>query len=373
MTAALLGALLTAIPVFIAWASDPKSSAPGNDAFGVSLDLWALAHRAHVTSLGTRVVATPLLLTAAYVLLTRYAALAAFPKERLATRDLRVVLAGFVGGYVVGAQLVGVLSSIGPARTSWWSLILGPAAVAALGAMTVYLTMRERSPEVAATDERLRNIAPLVLRRAVVPSLRTLRWWVVSGLLLWVALIAWHGSRVWTIHDQLHPGLTGTILLVLGQLLFLPNLAIYGGSWLAGGEVTVGAAHFGHGTMTPGTVPIIPVLGALPDTTGPSWTWVSALTIVLLGAYLGVQAARATAKLSSLRIKSLVTAASVVLTTVGAGLLMWASSLSVSTGLLGFAGTNLLAWPLFALELTLGAALAVPVWHWWQNHRPPKR
>lgn len=367
--AAFLGALLTCIPVFVAWAMDPKSSTPGNDAFGVALDLWALAHRAHVTVAGTHVVATPLVLTFGYGLLARGAALRAFPNERLATRDLQLILWGFLGGYLVGAQLIGVLSSIGPARTSWWTLILGPAAVALVAAGTVYLTMRGHSPEVARLDARVRDMAPLVMQRALGPAMRALRWWLLSGFVLTFLLAVWHGSRVLTITQQLDAGVLGNIMLVLAQLLFIVNASVFGGAWLSGGDVMIGSATFGHGSLTTGTLPIVPIFGALPDTPGGSWTWASVLVPLALGAWLGVAAARTTSKLSSLRIKVVVAAAASVIVTLAAGLLMWLSTVSVSTGLLAHAGPSAISLLWLALELVSMSTLAAAVWHWRANHQ----
>ena len=367
--AALLGALLTAVPAFVAWALDARSSSPSNDTFGVAMDIWALSHRGHVHTGDVTVVATPLLLTLFFGFLARWGALAAFPKERLASPDLQLILAGFVGGYVVGAQVIGLLAALGPAQVSWYSLLLGPVLVGGLAAASAHWKMRGFSPEVAQTHEHARSLAPLVMRRAMQPALRALRWWLLGGLIIVVLLAAWHGGRIVTITQQLDAGIGGNILLALGQLLFLGNASVYAASWASGADVHVGAATFGHGHMDAGTLPIVPIFGVLPDTITGAWTWVSLLLPIGVGIWLGVDAARSTARLSSLRIKVLVAAAAAALASVLGAALMWLSSMSVSTGLLPSAGPAVLAALLLALEFIVPAAISAACWHWWVNHR----
>lgn len=366
---ALLGAFLVAIPVFLAWLLDPKSSTSGNDVFGIGLDAWALAHHAHVNHQDVDVVMTPLVLTALCVLIARLGAMRAFPKERLSARDLQIIMGGFIGGYIVGAQVVGVLTALGPAQARWWSLILGPALVALLGVALVYRKVRGYSPEVAEVDARARTLAPLILRRAAAPALGAVRWYLLAGGLLFVALAAWHGGRVLAITQQLDAGLAGNILLVLAQLMFLINFAAFGGAWLAGADVHVGSATFGHGAMQTGTLPIVPVFGALPDTPGGSWTWLSVLVVLAVGVWLGIASARTTSRLSSLRIKVLISAVAAALASLIIAVLLWFAHAGVSTGLLTKAGAGPIAVLYTFVELLVAATASAAVWHWWANHR----
>nr|WP_255622044.1 DUF6350 family protein [Tessaracoccus sp. OS52] len=98
-----------------------------------------------------------------------------------------------------------------------------------------------------------------------------------------------HLDRVAGIHDALQPDLSGTILLVLIQLLYLPNLALWGSAWLLGAGITIGDDSLLNLSVTDaGFLPAIPVLGAIPDAgLSPETT----LWWLLVGVAAGVAAA----------------------------------------------------------------------------------
>ena len=98
------------VPVFAAWTLDAQSTSSWNDTLGVAIDLWALAHRGHVVVDGITVVFSPLLLTLGCVLAACFGARAAFPDERLRAADLRAIMLAYVGGYVVAAQVLGIVA-----------------------------------------------------------------------------------------------------------------------------------------------------------------------------------------------------------------------------------------------------------------------
>lgn len=355
------------VPVFAAWTIDSQSSSSWNDTLGVTIDLWALAHRGHVNVDGTSVVFSPLVLTFLCVLAARFGARAAFPDERLHARDLRLILLAFIGGYVAAAQVLAVVASLGASHISWWSLLLGPFVVAAAGVAWTAWHEREHSPELKALDDLVLDATPLLLQRSIRSGLRGLRWLALASLVLVVALVAWHGGRVWTVHQQLNPGLVGGILLVAAQLLALPNLMALGAGWFTGSSVHVGAVSIGHGAMTPGTLPMIPVLGALPDGVGP-WAWIFLLVPIAVGGWIGWDAVGALTRLSSLRAKCTVALCAAALATLVMWLVWWFATARVSTGLLDYVGPGWNAWVLLPVLFVTPAVAVAGVRHWMLNH-----
>ncbi|WP_106816735.1 cell division protein PerM [Microbacterium timonense] len=79
----------------------------------------------------------------------------------------------------------------------------------------------------------------------------------------------------------------GATVLTLGQLAYVPTLAVWGMSFVAGPGFAVGAdtAVSPAGTQV-GVVPALPALGAVPDST-TSWLLLLALLPVALGAFAG--------------------------------------------------------------------------------------
>ena len=64
----------------------------------------------------------------------------------------------------------------------------------------------------------------------------------------------------------MHTGVLGGVALTLGQLAILPNLVIWGVSWLVGPGFAIGTASAVSPLGTSlGPLPAVPVLGALPS------------------------------------------------------------------------------------------------------------
>lgn len=107
---------------------------------------------------------------------------------------------------------------------------------------------------------------------------------LVTGIALWQ-----HRGAVVDLHNSLVPGVAGGIALLVLQLVWLPNLVIWGASWALGAGFSVGTgtvvspAH----NLT-GTLPAIPVLGAI-GANGPGPR--VALLWLLSGVLAGIVAA----------------------------------------------------------------------------------
>lgn len=121
-------------------------------------------------------------------------------------------------------------------------------------------------------------------RRHWLPWLRTLPTAIGAAVLVCIgggaavlaATFFLHLDRVAGIHDALGPDLVGTILLVGLQLLWLPNLALWGTSWSLGAGITLGEDTLLNLNVTDvGFLPAIPMLGAIPEQglAPPSTLW----------------------------------------------------------------------------------------------------
>ncbi|MEO7586900.1 MAG: DUF6350 family protein [Arachnia sp.] len=89
---------------------------------------------------------------------------------------------------------------------------------------------------------------------------------LVGGAAALTATLVVHRDRIFAIHEALQPGVAGTILLVLLQLLYLPNLILWATSWVLGAGVTLGDDSLLSMSVTDvGFLPAIPVFGAVGD------------------------------------------------------------------------------------------------------------
>lgn len=89
---------------------------------------------------------------------------------------------------------------------------------------------------------------------------------VVGGATALVSTMISQRDRIMFIHEGLDPGIVGTILLVLIQLLYLPNLVLWATSWTLGAGVTLGDDSLLSLSVTDaGFLPAIPVLGAVGE------------------------------------------------------------------------------------------------------------
>lgn len=107
-----------------------------------------------------------------------------------------------------------------------------------------------------------------------------------GALLLAVGLIA-RAPQIVALSQSANLDGLGAAVVALGQLLYIPTLAIWGLSFLAGPGVGLGAgAIAAPGGTQLGILPGIPVLGVLPESTSP-WLLALALVPVVAGAAAG--------------------------------------------------------------------------------------
>jgi hypothetical protein len=156
------------------------------------------------------------------------------------------------------------------------------------------------------------------------------------------------------------------VMLSLGQLMVLPNVALWAASWMAGPGFGLGegtAITWSH--SNPGLLPLIPGLGAVPAP-GPltAGLWLTALVPVAAGALAGWRALGVVTRLSSWQAKAgtagwacLVAAVVLTLMSVVAGGSLGAARLS------GLGAPSLAFGAAVLGELLLGAGVVVGLSH----------
>jgi hypothetical protein len=277
------GLVAVAVPVLLVWAADRRSGAGTAEASRTAGLLWLLAHGSTFKLPSGAVGLVPLGLTALPLALLHRAG-------RHSARQLKVRLAGDAARlvaaialpYALAATLLSVALTTDDVSPVAGRALLGAMVIAVVGTGSGVLRDAGLLPAVRRFfPERLRVLAHagaiaagvLVAAGAVV---------VVIGMLM-------HLSKVTTLAGATGPGVVGGAGLVALQLLLLPNLALWGASWLTGPGFAVGVGTtVSPWEVTLGAVPALPVLGALPSAAPPSWVgFVTLLVPVVIGVVAG--------------------------------------------------------------------------------------
>lgn len=380
LLAGLLGWLFVAVPVVVVWVADPLSSVSLWQTLGISADVWALAHHGVVRAPEVSVQLAPLLLTAGCVLLVRYAArpvLADDPSAPRAVsiggaagawRALRATdLVVLVTGYVLFGVVLALLAGLGQAPVPPLTLIPGLLLVAGTG-VGLALLREHRLQEHPTIDSALTWVGdrtPVLVRRSLTPAGEALSGLLVAALLVVVALVIVRMDRVGVLVSTLDTGRPGLAVLVLAQLLLLPNLVLWALGWLTGAGMSVGTVRVDWAGTTDGDLPLVPVLAVLPEPGPlPEATWVVGLLPVLAGVWIGWRAVRGAARLASWWTKTQVALSACAWVGLSVLVLSYLSTGALTPGLLGTIGVApLVVTGLLLGELVAGAVLAVTVLH----------
>jgi hypothetical protein len=289
LAAALSGLAVLAAVVLVAWVADARSGSSGTDAVRAAADAWLLAHGGGLSLPGGRVAGVPLGLTllAAGVLhragasLARAVDVADLPAAARATSALAVV-------YGLTAAAVARIAATPTVSAGAVLAGTGAALLAALaGGLGVVRGAGLSGPLRAALPARV----PALVKAAGAAVLGLL----AAGLLLVLVSLGVHAGRVGELAGSLDAGLVGTVVLVLGSVLLLPNAALWAVAYAAGPGFAVGV---GTGvspfSAVLGPVPAFPLLAALPqDGTPPPAVRLVLLLPVLAGVAAGVVLVRA--------------------------------------------------------------------------------
>ncbi|MFF4411497.1 DUF6350 family protein [Streptosporangium sp. NPDC001559] len=309
-----LGVGLAVLTTFtlVGWIASPRgafsSGLPG--VFRTAAQLWLVAHHAGFSISGGVIGLLPLGLTVlpafllyrAGVWMTRDADLrlrmpARLPKnspkdEANARRRAQLVLVAQAGVSLAApyALLAGVIALItdnevtqpfiGETLLSHLLLAFAAGSLATARAIGPWRAMLRLLPE--------------RLRAALISSAAALGIMLVAGTVLVTGALVANFSQVRALSEILAPGFVGGLLLLLIQVLYLPNAIVWGMAYTAGPGFAVGAGTLVAPTgVQLGVVPSLPILGALPEA-GPTPAWV--MVVVALpfaaGAVAGVLSVR---------------------------------------------------------------------------------
>jgi hypothetical protein len=303
---------------------------------------------------------TPLLLTAFLVGVCALVADRTLPRRG----PQRGPGALWVVGYAVAALLTVALTSLAPPEPVSWSVLLPVLGVPVAGVAVVWARR-------GVLHKVTRRRAPRILTRAARPAAEGTLLLVALGGLLVAAAVAVQIGRVSHVTSELDAGGAGTIALWVAQVLALPNLALWGVSFMAGpGFSVVEGAHVGWAGAESGLMPLVPVLGALPSP--GSFPWVVHLAVlgpVGVGVVVGWRSLRAVPRLSPTSTKAGV----VLVAAAGVGLATAALD-AVAGGSLGGSRLADVGAPAFTLGLAVavevGLGALVPVLReWWTLRR----
>ena len=271
--AALLGWALVVVPTLIAYAAVSSNqwmvSTTWEDAFHFASDLWGAALGARVVSGDVSYRAVPLLFVLLLIGLTK---LLLLQGRRFSPASQWMAIPGFT---VTALLLAG---GIGTNVSVWGALPL---------AIMIPLIAAAWEVALAPTSLELRFELPRWLSVGVRTGWRASWALAVYGglFLLLSVIVSW--AQIRGIHELLLPtSMVDSIMIVLAQLLFIPNAIVWALSWLSGPGFYLGSDALHSPTSAPvGPIPAIPLFGATPASAPGNWV---VLALVLFGVALGV-------------------------------------------------------------------------------------
>lgn len=378
-SAALVTMLIVAVPLLLAWVASPQSTVTWSRALSVGGCIWLLGNGATLTSGSATISLTPLLLTLIGLVIATVAARRIFrqldderPSRLVRLGGLRrdvaksalIFTASYTGvGLVVafGTSGQGLQASLW--RSAWGTALVGMISVLAALALEFGDQIHTVAPGLAAA---VQTRLPRYLGRAIRPGLWGVAAIFGAGLLLTIALMVTQMARIGRLYDALGADPVGIVALTMGQLLVLPNVAIWAASWIAGPGFGLGeGTAVTWSQSSPGLLPLVPGLGALPAPGPlPGGLWLSFLVPVAAGILVGWRAMRAVTRLSSWQAKAQTAASACAV----AALVLTATSVlaggSLGAGRLSSLGAPSLLFGVTVLgELLLGASVVVYLSH----------
>jgi len=373
----LLSLLVVVVPTVLGWMFDPRPGDSFADPLGAAASLWLLVQGAHLGANATTVAFVPLVLGALAVWgASRGASRAldtadvedAFVADLL-PRSVATTAGRWWGGYALAVAVAAALTLAGSLPLRWLSLVV-PLLV--VPAFALALALRRLAREVDILGPRFDAfVLPETVRRAWAPARSGLFAVMGLGVLLVLGAVALSWGSVSSLHREAGASLLGGVLLVATQVVALPNLALWALSFLAGpGFSVVEGAHTSLTGSTGGLLPLVPVLGAVPEPGSAPWVVrLLVLVPVIVGGYVGRRALVAVARLSSLRTKASVAVVACTMVAGAVGLLDGLGGGSLGAYRLSDIGAPALWLTLtLALELVAGA-LVVVAWDAWHLRR----
>ena len=361
--------LVLALPALVGWVVTAQTTVGWGDALGIASAGWFLGHGAPVRVADGSLTLAPLGVGLLALLVTVRSARRVLDRtERAAPgttwrrRLIRHVAPGFVLGYAAAGLVAWSLTLAGPARPGLRGVVVA-LVVPVLALAWVVLRRHLAEKEAGIVGDWLDRL-PRWLARGVRSGVYGAGLLLLVGAVLVAVMLVARWSTVSGLHAAVDAGLAGGIVLTAGQVLVLPNLAVWGLAWLSGpglqiadgGAITLAGAH-------PGLMPMIPVLGALPsDGTWSPWLLLLLAVPVLAGGSIGWLACRSVARLSSWRTKFATATTAAATSAVCLTVLAARGSGAAGVDRLSAVGTRPWAFGVLLLaELVAGAAASVLV------------
>jgi hypothetical protein len=302
MQAATASLAVILVPVVLAWATASYSSAPWGQAMQFGVAAWLLAHHGGIVIPGGHVGLMPIGLMVIPLIACWFAGVrlargldpnadairTGVGRARPVLPPPRALLA-LILSYAGLVTLVGALATTAAIRPVVVQAFVGAALISAVGGVTGAAAWKAGGlrPGLRFALGRLR--LPIEVGRCLRPVGLALALQLGAALVIFIAALASGWDRVLSLQHALDPGLVGTLVLVVGQLVVVPNLVIWSGAYGAGPGFAVGTGTSvmpGHTEL--GALPAVPVLGALPTPgDGPGWAWALLALPVLAGVAAG--------------------------------------------------------------------------------------
>jgi Family of unknown function (DUF6350) len=284
--AALAGVLPAAAVAVVGWFATAGGTAAG--ALRVGLDAWLVMHGVPVALRDGHFGLTPLALSVLPVLLLCRAG--AWVGRTCDVTRIRNVVAGVAAlavGYAGCAALVALVARTEGAVPD---LVRAVAHAAVLAGVAGGLGVAAMSGH----GSRLWQAVPEDCRAALYGGAAGFVALTTAGALMVAASLVVHWPRLTALADGLAPGPVGLVVLLVLNLAYAPNAAIYAGAFALGPGFAVGTgtvvAPTGVGL---GALPAFPLLAALPvGEAPPAWVMSFLVLPIAAGMVAGVVALR---------------------------------------------------------------------------------
>jgi len=274
---------LTAVPAIfifplafitlIAWATAGSATGTTSDPIRAAMWIWLGAHQVHFDlSLSPSGVDGYLSYLPIGGLLLPILALRAGFKRVVSKLDgdysnltgARLFFALF---YAILTAMIAIFASSAGVKPQWWMAAIF-AFLIAFGSSFI-------------ADRSISLTMPIILALRIVAIL------LGVGFLIFTIAFFTNFGQATLITKVLAPGLFGSILLLILNLLYLPNVALAALSYISGAGFAVGAGtHLSPFTQDIGQIPALPLLAALPINSN-KWILILSIVIIAVGALLG--------------------------------------------------------------------------------------
>ena len=257
----------------IAWATAGSASGTTSDPIRAAMWIWLAAHHVHFDlALSPSGVAGYLSYLPLGALLLPIFALRAGFKRVVSKLDgdysnLTGVRLFFALFYATLTAMVAVFSSSTGVKPQWWMAAIFSFLIA-LGSSFI-------------ADRSINLAMPVIL------AFRIVALFLGVGFLIFTIAFIINFDQAVLITQVLAPGIFGALLLLILNLLYLPNAALAALSYVSGAGFAVGAGtHLSPLTQDIGQIPALPLLAALPVNSN-KWLLFFSIVIIALGVLLG--------------------------------------------------------------------------------------